>query len=63
MIDIWRLHIAWRLRAKPPDAEVNPATRPAPSEANPPCTRCKKPVEDVTFKYCRALPLAGHQEL
>ena len=51
---LWRRHVAWRFRAQPPASEANCTTCRISSEANPPCTKCRKPVEDVAFKYCRA---------
>ena len=60
MIDLLRRH-AWRLRAHPLASEANGANSPISPEANPPCTRCKTPIEDAGFKYCRACRAAANK--
>ena len=52
MVDLWRAHVAWRFRAQPPVGSI--LDMPITSQATgTPCTRCRKPVEDLGRKYCR----------
>ena len=53
MQNLWKRHIAWRLRAHPPVGGISDMPITAEADGTP-CTRCKTPVEDAAFKYCRA---------
>ena len=58
---LWRRHVAWRFRAQPPVGSILDMSITSQATGMP-CTRFKKPVEDVRFKYCREVPVDGDQE-
>ena len=46
-------HVTWRFARRAPTA-MDAGAPAAPLNDGVGCTRCKKPVEDAAFKYCRA---------
>ena len=49
MMDLWRSHVAWRLKARP---TVTLPTAGKSKADGRPCTKCRKPVEDERYLHC-----------